>query len=434
MTPVRVWETPAARAHTHGERRSPAFAREVAASAPAQSMQSGGVQGRTPMPIEPLRSRVALLLCLAAHAGLAASCEVVLGLHDPPKAVVDKVDAAEDATSWRPDGGADGATLGDAAKPGDAVTHDDAAIHADADAHAGTDAESGDGAEMTSADAKAEAATLPDARTDNPMIADAAADTMSSEDAASDADREASLAEGLVVRYAFDDPASKAGSLPMASDSSGSPGGPRNATLVTTAAGSPTFSKDRQVGSQSLAFSASDPTSGPYATTLPSPGLRDLGPSSLTVAVWIFVADGGRKMQRIFDFGASGGSPKSYMFLTPTRPDINAETMRFAISRDGPFAEEIIDGPPPALNEWHHVAVVLPAGAPYTGRLYVDGVLQGLNPKMTLHAADLGATDQNFLARSQFAADPTFVGKLDDFRIYARALSDVEIVRLAKLH
>ena len=106
---------------------------------------------------------------------------------------------------------------------------------------------------------------------------------------------------------------------------------------------------------------------------------------------------------------------------------------RFAITRDGRNGEEAIEGAPLALYTWHHIVVVLPEGAPYTGRLYVDGHLQGANPNMTLHPADLGATDQNFLGRSQFPADPTFVGKLDDFRIYDRALSDSEILGLMNL-
>jgi hypothetical protein len=53
---------------------------------------------------------------------------------------------------------------------------------------------------------------------------------------------------------------------------------------------------------------------------------------------------------------------------------------------------------------------------------------------MTLHAVDLGATGNNWLGRSQFAAasanNPLFNGQLDDFRAYKRALSNVEISAL----
>ncbi|NLT76301.1 MAG: LamG domain-containing protein, partial [Planctomycetes bacterium] len=45
--------------------------------------------------------------------------------------------------------------------------------------------------------------------------------------------------------------------------------------------------------------------------------------------------------------------------------------------------------------------------------------------------ADLGATTQNWLGRSQYEADEYFGGALDDFRIYRRALSASEIRFLA---
>jgi hypothetical protein len=49
---------------------------------------------------------------------------------------------------------------------------------------------------------------------------------------------------------------------------------------------------------------------------------------------------------------------------------------------------------------------------------------------MTLHAADLGATTNNFLGKSQFSVDPFFAGSIDDFRVYRRALSREQITAL----
>jgi len=161
--------------------------------------------------------------------------------------------------------------------------------------------------------------------------------------------------------------------------------------------------------------------------------LRDLAPSALTMAAWVLVGSAdNRGWQRVFDFGASSATPSIYLFLTTSRPDSGAGNVRFTISRDGYSGEQVIDGTRLSPFSWHHLAVVLPEGSPYTGRLYVDGVLRGVNPNMTLHASDLGATDQNFIGRSQFP-DPNFVGKIDDFRIYARALSEEEIGRLVKV-
>jgi hypothetical protein len=45
--------------------------------------------------------------------------------------------------------------------------------------------------------------------------------------------------------------------------------------------------------------------------------------------------------------------------------------------------------------------------------------------------SDLGETTENYLGRSQFAADAYYVGSLDEFRIYNRALSEGEVLYLA---
>jgi hypothetical protein len=74
--------------------------------------------------------------------------------------------------------------------------------------------------------------------------------------------------------------------------------------------------------------------------------------------------------------------------------------------------------------------VVLRAGSPYTGEVFVDGVSAGTNPAMTLHPMDLGATVNNFLGRSQFAVDPYWSGLFDDFRVYRRALTATEVAAL----
>jgi len=44
---------------------------------------------------------------------------------------------------------------------------------------------------------------------------------------------------------------------------------------------------------------------------------------------------------------------------------------------------------------------------------------------------DLGATTQNWLDRSQYSSDPSRKGRIDDFRIYGRALGSVEVAALA---
>ena len=50
---------------------------------------------------------------------------------------------------------------------------------------------------------------------------------------------------------------------------------------------------------------------------------------------------------------------------------------------------------------------------------------------MTLSPSSLGSTNQNWIGRSQYSADPYLDGRVDDFRIYNRALSSSEVSALA---
>ena len=66
-----------------------------------------------------------------------------------------------------------------------------------------------------------------------------------------------------------------------------------------------------------------------------------------------------------------------------------------------------------------------------TGTLYVNGQPVGTNNNMTLTPAALGATNNNWIGRSQFSADPFLAATVDDFQIYDHALSAADIAALA---
>ncbi len=113
------------------------------------------------------------------------------------------------------------------------------------------------------------------------------------------------------------------------------------------------------------------------------------------------------------------------MFLTP-KNGTNGK-IRFTIKVDN-LSEQIIDGQAALpTGGWHHVAVTLNGS---TGTLYVDGAQVGINTSMTLKPSDLGATTQNWIGRSQYSADPSLNGRVDDFRIYNRALTASEVMHL----
>jgi uncharacterized Zn-binding protein involved in type VI secretion len=190
-----------------------------------------------------------------------------------------------------------------------------------------------------------------------------------------------------------------------------------------------------QVGSHALSLTPpvlAPNANGGYATL---PSLQMLAPGALTLAIWVNLAANTvtQSWERIFDFGLNTAVN---MYLTARAGDTPPYPIRFAITTAGHMAadEQRLDGMAPLTpNAWHHIAVVLPAGSPYTGTLYVDGVAVATNGSMTLHAADLGATVDNRIGRSQFTGNPYYYGLLDDFRVYKRALTATEIASLQAL-
>ena len=146
--------------------------------------------------------------------------------------------------------------------------------------------------------------------------------------------------------------------------------------------------------------------------------------SDFTICTWVKV-DANAMWNRIFDFGSG---TNSYMFLSPYSGD---NTVRFAITTSGNNDEERIDSTAPlTVGIWHHVAVTV---SQTVGILYIDGIEVGQNNNMTLKPSSLGRTTQDYIGKSQWAADPTLSGAIDDFRIYNRALRSSEIVALARL-
>jgi hypothetical protein len=200
----------------------------------------------------------------------------------------------------------------------------------------------------------------------------------------------------LVARYAFEG---------NTSDSSG------NANHATRT-GAPTFVAG-QYGS-ALNFSGT----GQYAM-VPAGILASV--TNFTIAGWVNW-NGGGAWQRIFDFG---NDTTQYMFLTPSS---GSGTLRFAISTNGTVAgaEQILETAPLPAGQWRHVAVTRNGNL---ARLYTNGVL-AVSGTVTIAPASFNPA-LNYLGDSQYAADPFFNGRLDEFYIYNYALSSTEITQLA---
>lgn len=161
------------------------------------------------------------------------------------------------------------------------------------------------------------------------------------------------------------------------------------------------------------------PATSSQHATLPS-GIAS-GLTDFTIATWIKV-NAFATWQRIFDFGTG---TNNNMFLAAQGP-AGAGRLRFSI-RTSSVAEQNIDSTVAlTAGAWTHVAVTR---AGNTVRLYLNGVLAG-SGTTALSPSDLGFTTRNYLGKSQFA-DPYLNGTLDDFRIYAQALSQADLTALA---
>ncbi len=149
--------------------------------------------------------------------------------------------------------------------------------------------------------------------------------------------------------------------------------------------------------------------------TLPA-GLLNL--NDVTVAArlnW----DGGAAWQRILDFG---NNTSQYMVLTPLS---GSGTLRFVITTTGTTSQQKLETAPLAAGEWTHVAVTLGGDE---GKLYVNGTLAA-SGTITLNPSSFNPA-LNYLGKSQYA-DPLFNGRIDEFRIYSRALSAFEVASVA---
>lgn len=177
-----------------------------------------------------------------------------------------------------------------------------------------------------------------------------------------------------------------------------------------TATGSPSYVPG--VNGQALNFDGAA-----NYVTLPS-GMMNVG--DITVATWVYW-NGGSGWQRIFDFGTG---TVQYFFLTPNN---GGGLMHFGITINNYWNEQVLETAAMPTNQWTHVAVTLQGGT--TGKLFVNGSLVATNA-ITLRPSSINPTI-NYLGKSQFAGDPLFNGRLDDFQIYNRALSAFEIACLA---
>jgi hypothetical protein len=171
---------------------------------------------------------------------------------------------------------------------------------------------------------------------------------------------------------------------------------------------------------------------------LPAGIISSLGPSA-TFEAWVTWV-GGVAWQRIFDFGTSDqpagmqGAGQAYLFLTPLNSVTFSLRAAFTLA-NGPGGERqatYIAALPTAVRT--QVAVVVD-GVGNTMSLYQNGVYLGqatLPPSPSASGLLASLADvNNWLGRSQFAADPAFAGTIHEFRIYSSARTMAQVMASA---
>ena len=170
---------------------------------------------------------------------------------------------------------------------------------------------------------------------------------------------------------------------------------------------------------------------------LPKDILKGVGDNSgLTISTWVCADRAKNVWERLFDFGKGATGP--YLFLT--------RFLRGVCFNGSDIAADAGKSCP--VGEWQHIAMTvtgtkggsLSSAGPrvyINGELIADGFIsQTSSGTYKAYRAwlatfeDMANYEHNYIGHSQFDADADFCGALSDFRIYADALEEDEIIGL----
>jgi hypothetical protein len=214
----------------------------------------------------------------------------------------------------------------------------------------------------------------------------------------------------LTNRYSFNE-----GSGSVATDSVSG----QNGTLVNA-----TFSG---TGSASLANPQALGSGDPSGIYVDLPDNLVSNYTAITMEVWLTpthddTPNTGAFWNRIWDFGNSDGNNGIVGFMW-ARSGNSSQGIRADVVPPG--NGDIVNGPIIPTGQETHI-IFTSDGATQRGRLYVNGVLAGANDTFDSTPAAMGVTTNDWLGRSQFAADAYLVGSINEFRIYNGALNPLE--------
>ncbi|MEV5559294.1 LamG-like jellyroll fold domain-containing protein [Nonomuraea wenchangensis] len=181
---------------------------------------------------------------------------------------------------------------------------------------------------------------------------------------------------------------------------------------------------DGAAGGHALSLPGGAPTSDGAYVRLPLAAIKDR--TDLTVSARVKWDGTTSPWQWIY---ALGKDNTRYLFSTPYNGD---GRLRTAVTTSGGGAEAQVTGyaPLPA-NAWKTLTVTLDTAAKRI-TTYLDGAAVASAPT-TITAAqliDASTTSAGFIGRS-FYPDPLFDGAIDDFRVYAAALTAEQVAEVA---
>jgi hypothetical protein len=139
----------------------------------------------------------------------------------------------------------------------------------------------------------------------------------------------------------------------------------------------------------------------------------------ITLATWVF-SNAPEPWQRVFDLG---NDERQYLFLTG-----RTHNWRTRVEARNGDRVETLEAPLMPGNQWTHVAFTLGG---QTARLYLNGEVVASSESWSIRPSDF-APIFNYIGKSQFAVDPIFRGRIDNFRIYNYALTADEVVGLMR--
>ncbi len=144
--------------------------------------------------------------------------------------------------------------------------------------------------------------------------------------------------------------------------------------------------------------------------TLPA----EIDSEDITIATWVYW-EGGDEQQAIFDFSSDASN---FLSLTPCS---TRDTLQLLLKKSTNRGEKV-EADPLTAGEWTHVGVTLEGD---TACLYVNGVMADSDDRTNTNPSDI-KPNMNYIGISHLSSDPLFNGRLDDFRIYNHALSEVD--------